>query len=380
MTRTAIADTSEIPIIRPTLPELDNVQALLAPAYQSGQVTCGSLVRQFEEELASYCRVSHAVAMSSCTAGLMLAFKALGGREGAEVILPSFTFAATAQALIWNKLTPVFVDCLPGTMTIDPGEVRKAITSKTAAICPVTVYGLPPDFEELRALAQETGIPLISDSAQGMGATYQGTPLGGFGRCEVFSFSPTKVVTAIEGGAVTTNDRELAEKLRSLRDYGKGPNGEEMAACGLSARMSELHAAVGLLSLRNADALVAARHRLITMYREQTVDLPGCTVQEFPRDRTSSGNYFTLFVEESAPTDRDSLHHALKRAGIQNKRYFYPPVHTHQAFQPVPRRVVGELPNTWTASRTALALPLYSHMDDGTLNRIIGELRTLVTG
>jgi dTDP-4-amino-4,6-dideoxygalactose transaminase len=307
-----------------------------------------------------------------------LAFAASEFPEGSEVVLPSFTFAATVQAVLWNRLTPVYVDCLPGTMVMDPEEVRRAIEPTVAAICPVTVFGLPPDYDELNSLSREYGIPLVCDSAQALGSTYQGSPAGGLGACEVFSLSPTKVITAIEGGIVTTNDAEFAQRLRCMRDYGKGPDGEEMVLNGLSARMSEFHAGVGLLSLRKADTLVRSRHELIHAYRERAKALPGCGVQEFPEDRTTSGNYFTLLIGSDAKMDRDRVFNALKNEHIQTKRYFYPPVHAQRAFRDKPHRVVGDLKNTWSASLTSLALPLYSHMTTEQQNRICDALDSLL--
>jgi dTDP-4-amino-4,6-dideoxygalactose transaminase len=272
----------------------------------------------------------------------------------------------------------VYVDCLPGTMVIDPDEVRRAINPKVAAICPVTVFGLPPDYDELNSISRKHGIPLVCDSAQGLGSTYKGNPAGGLGACEVFSLSPTKVITAIEGGIVTTNDAALAQRLRSMRDYGKGTDGEEMVLNGLSARMSEFHAGVGLLSLRKAHSLVRARHELIQVYRERAKALPGCGVQEFPEDRTSSGNYFTLLIGGDAKMDRDQVFNALKNEHIQTKRYFFPPVHTQKAFRDKPHRVVGDLKNTWSSSLTSLALPLYSHMTTEQQNRICDALDSLL--
>src|SRR5581483_1002977 len=259
-----------MPIIRPTLPEFSEFEDLVRPSWDEGVVTTGRLVRAFEEEVCRQTGVAHAVAMSSCTAGLMLAARALGLPEGAEVIVPSFTFAATAQALLWNGLVPVFCDCRPDTLTVDPAYV----------------YGLPPDVDALAALGARRGVPVYFDSAQGLGAEFQGRRAGGFGACEIFSLSPTKVVTSIEGGVVCTDDAALAAQLRSMRDYGKDPRkGEDMVHLGLSARMSELHAAVGLLSLRRVDDLVKARRHLIEVYRTRLGALPGCRVQAIPADR-----------------------------------------------------------------------------------------------
>ncbi len=370
---------NHLPVIRPTLPSLAEVADLVRSSWDSGHVTLGPTVQAFEEEARRLTCVRQAIAVSSCTAGLMLIPRALNLPLGAEVIAPTFTFAATAQALVWNGLIPVFCDCLPGTCTLDPDDVDRNITPRTAAICPVYVYGLPPDVDALIELGRRKGIPVYFDSAQGLGATYRGRPAGGFGTCEVFSLSPTKVVTAVEGGLITTRDDELAGRLRSLRDYGKDRDtGEQMVRLGLSARMSELHAAIGLLSLRAMDKLVKARQDRTAVYRDRLGALPGCWVQEFPPDRTTNGNYFVLFVSSRAKKSRDQVYDALRRQGIQTKRYFFPLVHQQAIYRQFPMRVSRRLTNSLQASAEGLALPLYSHMTTDEQERVSQAVEALL--
>lgn len=359
-----------IPIIRPTLPELGDVVKLLRDSYDNGIVTCGKLVSELEQAVVKFTGASNAVMLSSCTSGLILAYKTMDFPGGSEVILPSFTFAATVQAILWNGLVPVYVDCLPGTMTIDPDEVLKAISPLTKAICPVTIFGLPPDNDQLDEISRRYSVPLIFDSAQGLGATYRGSPLGTFGLCEVFSMSPTKVITAIEGGVLTTNDHEFASKIRSMRDYGKGPDGQEMVYNGMSARPSEMHASVALLGMNNGKNLITSRRELIGNYRARLGQLPGCRVQEFPEDRETSGNYFTLLVGPEAKATRDEVYEELKVHNIQSKKYFYPPVHVQTAFKNAPGKVIGEMNNTVSIANQSLALPLFSHMNQEQFARV----------
>jgi dTDP-4-amino-4,6-dideoxygalactose transaminase len=360
---TAHSDTL-IPLIRPTLPALDEILQLLRDSYESGLVTNGPLVAQLEAEARDLTKAQHVVAVSSCTSGLILAFAYCGFPRGSEVVVPSFTFAATVEALIWNGLTPVYVDCEPDTLTIDPNEVIKACTPATVAICPVNIFGLPADIDRLVEISTERNIPLIFDSAQGLGSSYRGEPIGGFGQFEVFSLSPSKVITAIEGGLVITNDGRAARAIRSMRDYGKGPDGEDMVFNGLSARMSELHASVGILSIRNARKLINSRLRLIRRYVECVESLPGCRVQKIPENRTSSGNYFTLLIGDEAAVKRDDVMKELETRNVQSKRYFSLPVHAQTAFRNSPHRIVGDLPHTYKATRECLALPLFAHMSD----------------
>jgi dTDP-4-amino-4,6-dideoxygalactose transaminase len=368
-----------MPIIKPTLPALEDIVSMMRTGWESGTVTVGPIVRSLEEEACRQTGARYAVALSSCTAGLMFVPRALNLRPGTEVIVPSFTFAATAQALLWNRLVPVFCDCLPGTSTLDPADVERNLTPSTGAICAVTIYGLPPNIDELLDIGRRANIPVYFDSAQGLGATYKGQPLGQFGACEVFSLSPTKVVTGVEAGLLTTNDPAIAECARSMRDYGKDlEKGEEMVHLGLSARISEFHAAVGLIGLRHVHELVKARTERIGVYRDRLGNLPGCRVQHFPHDRTTSGNYFVLFIGDGARRTRDEVYEDLKQSGIQTKRYFYPPVHVQSVFQQYPMRLSAQLKQTEKASREGLALPLYSHMTEADIDTVCSEVQRLL--
>jgi len=370
---------NNIPIIRPTLPDLSQVFNEIRSGWDVGMVTVGPTVKRLEEEACRQTGAQHAVALSCCTAGLMMIPRALDLPAGSEVIVPSFTFAATAQALLWNGLVPVFCECLPGTCSLDPEDVERNLSPRTSAICAVAVYGLPPDIDALLEVGRRAGVPVYFDSAQGLGATYRGQPLGAWGACEVFSLSPSKVVTAIEGGLFTTNDAALAGRIRAMRDYGKDPvKGEEMLYLGLSARMSELHAAVGLLSLRSVHELIKARMDRIAMYRHRLGSLPGCWVQEYPSNRTTSGNYFVLFITDQAKTGRDDVYESLKQAGIQTKRYFYPPLHEQAIFKKFPMRLSNRLLQTQQASRAGLALPLYCHMPQEEIDMICERIEALL--
>jgi dTDP-4-amino-4,6-dideoxygalactose transaminase len=371
---------ASIPIIRTTLPPLQHIVDMVSASWADGRVTIGPKVAAFEQAICRQTGAQYAVAVSSCTAGLMLVPQALSLPRSGEVIVPAFTFAATAQALVWNGLTPVFCDCLPGTMTLDPEDVRRNLSPKTVAICPVYIYGLPPDIEELLEIGEQAEVPVYFDAAQGLGSTYRGKAAGGFGACEVFSLSPTKVVTAIEGGVITTNDAAIAARLRSMRDYGKDPDyGEEMVLLGLSARMSEIHAVVGLASTMQTSNLVAARLERIVQYRKRLGDLRGCRVQDFPPGRTSSGNYFVLFISSEARAGRDEVYTALKSAGIQTKRYFYPALHRHRIFQQFAHRVSSSVDDSLRCAEEALALPLFSEMTEDQFDYVCRQLIKLLS-
>jgi len=358
-------------ITRPTLIDVDELIGGLREIFSSGNVTVSKYVKLFEQECARYLGVKEAVAVSSATSGLMLAVKALG--LTGEVIVPSFTFTATVHSLIWNGLTPVFVDCEEGTYNIDVKEIEKKITPRTSAVMPVYIFGNPPWIKELENIAEKNNLKLIFDSAQAFGAEYGGVRVGGFGDCEVFSLSPTKVLTAIEGGLVTTNNIKLAEYLRRARDYGK--RGEDIECVGLSARMSELHALVGLKNLGNVEKCLKTRRDLIALYQRLLKDINGISFQEVLPGNKSSGNYMVIFIDkERFGMSRDRLYEALKADNIETKKYFYPAVHMQEAYRAFRKAYEGKLPVTEKASGTGLALPLYGHMEPVIVEKVCGAI------
>jgi dTDP-4-amino-4,6-dideoxygalactose transaminase len=367
----------DLPIIRPTLPPFSEVAADFERIWSSGLLTVGSAVRRFEEAVAERCQVQNAVAMSSCTSGLILVQAALELPLGGEVLVPAFTFAATAQSVAWNGLVPVFADCDAETLTLDPEDAARRISPRTVAILATTIFGTPPDLDALAALAADRGVPLLLDSAQALGSSWHGRPLGGFGRAEVFSFSPTKVATAVEAGIVSTSDGTLAQTLRQMRDYGKGRDGQDMEWFGLSARLSELHATVGLATLAHLDEYIAVRARGIERYRAGLSDLPGVGFPRLPAEARSSCNYMVVrFRRGACPLQRDEVYARLADRGIQTKKYFYPAVHRQTAFV----RRFGEppsLPRAEAAAAECLAVPLYGHIRDDQIDRVLAAIRGL---
>jgi dTDP-4-amino-4,6-dideoxygalactose transaminase len=361
------------PIIRPTVPDAGGLAGEFAEILRDGIITVGPRVAAFERECAQRTGAADCVAVSSCTSGLILAARAL--ELSGEVIVPAFTFAASAHALVWCGLTPVFCDSLPGTFNIDPEGAERLVTARTSAIMPVYIFGLPPDFDRLLDLARRRNLRLLCDAAQGLGATYRGRPAGSFGDAEVFSLSPTKVVTAVEGGMVAVRDAETARRLRSMRDYGKAADGADMEFVGLSARMSELHAAVGRRCLAHCDELIAARAELVALYRRRLSGLAGVSFQEVPADRTTSHNYMVIFVGAGARRPRDEVYGRLAERGIQTKKYFYPAIHEMAAYRAGHAGLRGGLPVAERASREGLALPLYSHMAAADVEAVAGEVR-----
>jgi dTDP-4-amino-4,6-dideoxygalactose transaminase len=366
-----------LPIIRPTLVPFEEMEGDFRQVLASGIITVGPVTRRLETAVASYLGVPEVVGVANCTSGLILVLQAFGLEPGSEVIVPAFTFAATVHGVVWNGLTPVFADARADTCSIDPASVESLITSRTRAIVATDVFGVPAEVAPLVEIAERRGLGLLFDSAQSLGATYQGRPVGGFGAAQVFSLSPTKVVTAVEGGLIATHDEDMAERLRRGRDYGKARDGMDMEFVGLNARMSELHALVAERNFGRLEDLVRARRERLAFYRDHLGDLPGVRFQTVPSDRTTSGNYMVILVEaQGFGLTRDQLHLALARENIQTKKYFYPPVHRQTAFR---RWHEGRpsLPVAEGLSREAMALPLWSHLELSAIERIAETIRRL---
>lgn len=361
-----------LPFFRPATPPLERVTARLAPSYERGMLTNGQLVRQFEAAAAERLGVPHVVAVSSCTAGLMLVFQALA-RPGTAVLMPSFTFSATAHAAHWAGAVPRFAECDVATCQLDVADAAGRLDGASLLVG-THVFGSPCTPEEVEQLGRQAGVPVVFDAAHGFGATRDGRPLGSFGDAEIFSLSPTKPMTSGEGGLVAVHDDDLARRVRLGVDYGN-PGDYDTLFAGLNARMSELHAAVGLESLAELDDHLAVRRDLAARYTKALDGLPGITPQVVdPRDRSTYKDY-TVIVDESAfGLDRDAVAVALGAEGVDTRPYFYPPVHRQQAYAgdgPV------DLPATdWLAQRV-ISLPLFRAMPVAAIDTIAELLARL---
>jgi dTDP-4-amino-4,6-dideoxygalactose transaminase len=349
-----------LPFMRPTLPPWDALAQPVREIISTGMLTKGHYLEMFEERVARHLGVKHAVAVSSCTTGLMLVYRCLG-LEG-EVLVPSFTFMATVHPLVWQGATPVFIDIDPLTWDIDPGQIEAHITSRTTAIVAVHVFGNPAPTEELEAIARRHGLALIFDAAHGFGALHHGASLGGYGVVEVFSTSPTKLLVTGEGGIVATNDDGLAHRVRIGREYGN-PGTYDSLLPGINARMQEFSAILGLQSLDMLEENARRRNALASCYRTHLAQVSGITFQAIrPYDRSSFKD-LTIYIEaEQFGLDRDSLSLALAQEGISTRAYYVPPVHRHTAYQELVQQQELHLPVTESVERNVLSLPIYSHM------------------
>ena len=358
-----------LPLARPGVADPARVAADVEAILRSGVLTDGPYVRRLEEEAATYLGVRHCIAVASCTTGLMLVLRA--SELSGDVIVPSFTFAATAHAVDWNGLRPSFADIDPGPLTLSPSSVERAIGVHTSAILATHIYGTPCDVEGLREVAERNGLRLFFDAAHAFGSTHGGTKVGGFGDAEVFSFSPTKVVVAAEGGMIATNDDLLAERCRIGRNYGN-PGDYDCRFVGLNARMSELHAATALASLSDLDERLAERNRLAGAYTEALSGIPRIAIPEVPAGDRSTYKDYTILVDAEGGLGADALAAALRLEGVETRRYYAPPVHVMHAY--ASRGPAGSLPVTVRAAEQALTLPLWVGMTDAQVTGVAGAI------
>jgi dTDP-4-amino-4,6-dideoxygalactose transaminase len=363
--------TKPIPITRPTLPDLHEIEPQIRSILKTGQLTNGRYVQQFESEFARKFDCKQAVAMSSCTDGLTWVLKYL---PAGEIVLPSFTFSATAHAAVLAGHHPVFSDCDPKTLNLDPIDAGKRITGKTRAILATYIYGNPPNIKALQQLARKHRVKLILDAAHAVGSRYRGTPAGNFGWAEVFSLTPTKQLCCGEGGMVTTGDTRLVKFLRMARNYGN-PGNYNTKFVGSNIRLEEFNAILGLAGLSRIDEFIKLRNRLANLYRSELADVPGVRFPVVHPDDVCSFKDFTILLDSrKAPLSRFQLEERLRQENIETRRYFDPPVHRHTAYRRLVGSASGNLPHTDNAARQCLSLPMYSHLTAGEVRRIAGTI------
>jgi dTDP-4-amino-4,6-dideoxygalactose transaminase len=355
----------KVPFARPFTPPLEAVVARVTPSYDAGQLTNGRLVRDLEEQAAARLGVDHVVAVSSCTAGLMLTIQALCP-EG-PVLLPSFTFSASGHAVVWNGNLPVFAECDPTTFQLDLADAETRLDG-ASAILATHVFGAPCAPTELEEIGRSRGIPVIFDAAHAFGALHQGRPVGGFGDAEVFSLSPTKPVVAGEGGLVATADGELAKRLRVGRDYGN-PGDYDTRFVGLNARMSEFHAAMALESLAMLDEHIGLRRAVADRYTAGLADVPGVAIQAVAAGDSPTFKDFCVIVDPTAlGLARDRFVQGLAAEGVDTRNYFDPPVHRQQAYSDMKP---GSLPVTDDVSGRVTSLPMFARLPVEAADRIV---------
>ncbi len=361
------AFAERVHLLRPTLPAFERLEPTLRQVYASGLVTKGRVLADYERALADHLGVRHAVGVSSCTAGLMLVFDRF---RGTRIVLPSFTFMATAMAAVWAGLEPVFADIDPDTWCLSPAAAEAALTSDTALVAPVHVFGVPADTDAFDDLARRRGVAVVYDAAHGFGARRDGAPVGRQGLAQVFSTSPTKLLITGEGGVVATDDDALAERVVVGREYGNPGNYDALFA-GLNARLPEASALLGLEGLELLEAEAERRNELAGVYRGLLGDLPGLAFQRVrPQDRPSFKDFSMRVRADGFGLTRDQLAAALDAEGVDTRAYYVPPVHRLTAFAAAGPGFEERLPETTRLCDEVITLPAYGRLQTGHVERI----------
>lgn len=321
----------------------------------------GPMVQEFENRIAQKLGVKHCIAMCNGTIALEIAIRALG--LSGEVIVPSWTFVATAHALHWQGITPVFTDIDPATHNLDPDAVRRMITPRTTGIIGVHLWGRAAPVDELQAIADEHGLKLMFDAAHAFGSTYKGQSIGRFGACEVLSFHATKAFNTMEGGAVVTNDDELAETMRLMRNFGFSGY-DNVVHPGTNGKMIEVCAAMGLANLDTLDEVFASNRRNHAAYKAALRGVPGIRVLDYDRNERNSHHYIVVEVDEHSAATRDEIVAALHAENILARKYFWPGCHKMEPYHALFPQAGLTLRKTEALASKIIVLPNGSWMSD----------------
>jgi perosamine synthetase len=370
-------ESSDIPMSAPDLDASDE-QAVLS-VLRSGQLSLGPQVEDFEQLVAGYVGVDHAVATSSGTAALHLIVRCLGLGPGDEVLVPSFTFAASVNAVLYEQATPVFVDIEPRTQNIDPTRLEEAVGPKTRAIMVVDVFGHPAEWSAIARIAEEHGLLMIDDACEAIGAEHDGRRLGSFGDAAAFAFYPNKQMTTGEGGMLVTNRTDVAEVARSLRNQGRPAMGGwlEHERLGFNYRMDELSASLGVSQFRRLEDFLRKREDVAAAYSERLSVFEWVrTPVVLPNVRKSWFVYVVMLEED---VDRDDVMRAMAAVGIPTRAYFAP-IHLQPYIRDRFGFRGGELPVTESVAARSLALPFHNNLTEGQIDRVVEALAKAVIG
>ncbi|MFH1453833.1 MAG: DegT/DnrJ/EryC1/StrS family aminotransferase [Armatimonadota bacterium] len=364
----------KINIVSPVLPKLSEISTELREILKNGHLTNNAkYVPAFEKKMEEYLGVKHCVALANGMLALVLALKAMGLKG--EVILPSFTFSATAHAVVWAGLTPVFADIDPETFNIDPEDIERKITPETCAILPVNTYGNVCNIEALNNISEKHNLKVLYDSAHALGTVYKGRRVGGSGSAEMFSFHATKILPAGEGGLISTNDTELYEKLLLYRVFGAEGGDNDCILAGFNGKMPEFSAILALKGLSKLDHYIKTRKTAAERLYAGLKKLKGIKFQEIHPGTIINHQYFPVIIDENEfGASRDEVFEFLKQDDIIARKYFYPPIHKYTCYNNLN---TGTLENTEYVSERIMCLPFYSDMKKSDVNRIIKAFKDI---
>ena len=356
---------SRIPISVPDLSGRED--EYLQECIRSGWVSSiGPFVERFEEEFAAFCDRPFGVSVNSGTAAIHLALRALGVGPGDEVMIPALTFASVANCIIYQGATPVLIDCQADQWNLDPDQLERSVSSRTAVIMPVHLYGLPCEMDRVLEVAEASNTPVVEDCAEAHGAAFDARPVGSFGMIGCFSFYGNKIITTGEGGMCTTSDEQLDRRLRVLRDHGMNKNKRYWHDdVGYNYRMTNLQAAVGCAQLERIEQFLAKKRWIAQQYQQRLESTDLVLPAQGPRASCVYWLYTVILPEPFGEADRDKLIGYLGERGVDSRPFFYP-LHKMPPYQQFAR----PLPNSESIAARGITLPSFYAMSEKEIDRV----------
>lgn len=367
---TRIAAHETILVAQPVLPPLEDLLPSLQEIWDSKVLTNGGPFHQrFEAALSEYLGVEHISVFTNCTIGLVTALQALDIQG--EVITSPYSFVATAHALLWNRITPKFVDIDPHTLNIDPERIEAAITPSTSAIMAIHCYGHPCDVEAIERVARKHGLKVIYDAAHAFGVRLPAGNLLKYGDLSVLSFHATKVFNTFEGGAIVSPNAHTKLYIDQLKNFGFVDD-VTVVTPGINGKMSEFNAALGLLQLKDVDQAIDRRREIDRRYREKLAAVEGIHCLGFSGESNPNHAYFPILVRPAYPMSRDALYHALRENGILVRRYFHPLISSFPMYSHLATANAENLPVATEAASQVICLPIHPALRDDQVDRVVG--------
>lgn len=349
-----------IPVTQPFLPPLEEFIPYLEQIWANRWLTNnGPYHQEFEKELCHYLNVDHISLFANGTIALVTALQAL--RISGEVITTPYSFVATSHSILWNGLTPVFVDVEPKSFNIDPKKIEAAITPRTTAIMPVHCYANPCDVEEIQRIADVYGLKVIYDAAHSFGVNFNSKSLLSHGDLSILSFHATKVFNTFEGGAIVCSDPKLKQRIDYLKNFGFADE-VTVTAPGINGKMSEINAAFGLLQLKYIDAVIQQRGHLDSVYRDGLGNIDGVQLPPQWPNMKNNFAYFPIIINDNYPLSRDELYDKFRDHDVHARRYFYPLISDMPMYKGLPSATPQNLPTAKFLSDRVLCLPMYNDL------------------
>ena len=359
----------DIFVTRPFLPPLEEFKPYLDQIWESGVLTnCGPYHHMLEEALSDYLGVPFVSLFNNATIALITALQAL--KISGEVITTPFSFVATSHSLLWNGISPVFVDVDPANLNLDPAQIEAAITPRTTAIMPVHCYGHPADVDAIDRIARHHGLKVIYDAAHAFGVKDAHGSILNHGDHSILSFHATKVFNTFEGGAIISRTAEEKDYIDKLKNFGH--DGEiRVVEAGINGKMSEINCAFGLLQLKYVDGAIARRKEIDAAYRRGLAGTQGLKCLEGSGELVANYSYFPVLVQPGYRMSRDALYDYMKSSGVHPRRYFYPLITEFPMYEDFPSSNRDLLPVATRAAGEILCLPIYPDLDDASVQRIV---------